>query len=212
MIRPSYALLAATVAAFLLWHMPLRGPLSDEEIDTALTSFTETAGAGWASAEDFERFLRNDDGRPFVMINLVELRDAAAYPDGHALASEARTGAQASAAYGRAMMPLLLQRGSYPMTLAQREATILSSLGAEAGTFDTLAVVRYRSRRDFLEMVTSPAFETAVVHKWASLENTLAAPASRLPLPSGISLVPAVLGGLALGAILARPRRRSAPA
>jgi len=56
-----------------------------------------------------------------------------------------------------------------------------------------VAIVRYRSRRDMLAMVASPAFLHAVPHKWASLEKTVAVPCRRLLLIDPGVLVPLVL-------------------
>jgi len=163
---------------FFAWHTPWGGPLPDAEIDTFLANQAEAGGSVWTDAAAFEAFLRADDGRPFVMINLMELREVASYPEGDA--ADARSGAEAGAAYGQAVILLLLQRGSYPVARAERSHTIINSLGESAAEFDSFAMVRYRSRRDLIDMLSSEAFLEAGVHKWASLDNTLVAPASRM--------------------------------
>ncbi|MEM7440548.1 MAG: hypothetical protein AAF393_13185 [Pseudomonadota bacterium] len=163
--------IVVTLLAFFVWHTPLRGPLTQNEIDVFMHNQTESGGSSWAVSETFEAFLRSDDGRPFVMINLMEIRDVAVYPDGSE--TDRYSGAQADAAYGQSVLPLLLARGSYPIANATRSFTILNSLGSEAGAFDVAAIVRYRSRRDLLSMISSEAFLEAEVHKWASLENSL---------------------------------------
>lgn len=182
--------------AFLVWHTPLRGPLTDAEVDAFLEVQAEQGLNDWAISEEFENFLRNDDGRPFIMVNLMEVRDLASYPDG--VATDNQTGSDADAAYGRAVLPLLLSRGSYPVANAARSYTIINSLGQTAGSFDTVAMVRYRSRRDLVDMISSDAFLAAEVHKWASLENTLVAPARRMPSLNLIGYVPMFI--LLLGA------------
>ncbi len=177
MRRPAFIVivLLLALAGFHVWHTPLRGPLSDTEIDRFLSTQQETGGAAWTDAEAFEAFLRADDGRPFVMINLMEVRDVAAYPAD--FASEAAAGVDAERAYGQAVLPLLLARGSYPIARAERHQTIINSVGEDAANFDSLALVRYRSRRDLIDMISSEPFLSAELHKWASLENTLVAPA-----------------------------------
>lgn len=207
-----FAPLIAAYLAFTAWHMPLRGPLTDAEVDSFMASQAETGGAVWTDAEAFEAFLRSDDGRPFVMINLMQYRDLAEYPEGHEQA-QAQSGAEAGAAYGQAVLPLLLRRGSYPMVRAERAATIINSVGDTAGAFDSLAVVRYRSRRDLIEMISSDAFLAAEVHKWASLENTLVAPAHNLPSFRIIGYTSLILLFFALGLLARRlPRRGDGPA
>jgi len=183
--------------AFFFWHTPLRGPLTQKEIDAFMQNQTISGGSAWAVPESFEAFLRNDDGRPFVMINLMEIRNEAIYPDGAETGNQ--SGAQADSAYGQAILPLLLARGSYPIMNAKRSYTILNSFGSEAGAFDVAAIVRYRSRRDLLSMISNDAFLKAEVHKWASLENTMVAPADRGPSLCMIGNIPLfiVLGSFA---------------
>ena len=185
------ALPLVALLGFFAWHLPMRGPLTDAEIDTFLANQAAGGGLGWTDTAAFEAFLREDDGHPFVMINLIELRDVAMYPEG--LASEARAGTDAATAYGRAVLPLLLKRGSYPLARALRSQTIINSLGQSAGAFETLVMVRYRSRRDLIDMLASDAFRAAAVHKWASLDNTLVAPARALPSFQLIAYLPLIL-------------------
>ncbi len=72
-------------------------------------------------------------------------------------------------------------------------APIVLAAGAGTDCFDDVAIVRYRSRRDMLSMVVSPAFLNAVPHTWASLENTVAVPCRRLLLIDPAALLPLVL-------------------
>lgn len=177
-MKKSTALLASmfgALLAFYAWHTPLRGPLNDAEIDAFMATQAATAGTDWTDEAAFEAFLRNDDGRPFVMINLMEYRKTAEYPDAFATSTE-MTGAQAGALYGQTVLPQLLFRGSYPVARATRYTTIINSVGETAGEFESFAMVRYRSRRDLIDMLASDAFNGANFHKWASLENTLVAP------------------------------------
>lgn len=200
------ALPLVALLVFFAWHLPMRGPLTAPEIGAFLAGQTAGGGLGWTDTAAFEAFLREDDGHPFVMINLMELRDAAIYPEG--LASKAATGADAAAAYGQAVLPLLLKRGSYPLARAERSQTIINSLGQSAGAFESLVMVRYRSRRDLIDMLASDAFRTASVHKWASLENTLVAPAHEMSSFQLIGYLHLVLLCIAALAGLSLFRRR----
>lgn len=212
MKRTAYILATFLLAypAFFVWHTPLRSPLSDTEIDAFLTDRPEAGGTDWAISDAFEAFLRADDGRPFVMINFIEIRDVAAYPDW--VVTDYTTGAEADTAYGRAILPLLLKRGSYPVAGATRSYTIINSLGQPTASFDKVAMVRYRSRRDLIDMITSEAFLSAEVHKWASLENTLVAPASRLSTFNAIGYAPIfMLALMVIGGLLPKRKRQEVP-
>lgn len=192
---------------FHLWHTPFGGPLSDEEIQAFITTQAETGGADWTDTQAFVDFLNADDGKPFLMINLMEERDIAVYPEGYETANE--TGSEAARAYGSSVLPLLLSRGSYPVARAERQQTLINSVGELAGQFDSLAIVRYRSRRDLIDMISSGAFMASEVHKWASLENTLVAPSKSVMSFQMIGYLPTLLlamiaGGV--GATLVRKR------
>lgn len=197
--------LLIVLAAFYAWHTPLRGALTDAEVDAFMATPAANAGTGWSDETAFEAFLRADDGRPFVMINLMEYRETAEYPEGTTQDAEL-TGKQADRLYGQAVLPQLLLRGSYPVARATRYNTIINSVGETAGEFEAFAMVRYRSRRDLIDMLSSDAFLDANIHKWASLENTLVAPSSNSASFKFIGFIPLFLFagiGVVLGRILA---------
>jgi hypothetical protein len=137
-----------------------------------------------------------DEGRPFYMVNLMAYRERADYRPGTALNGSTPTGIisgrDAGWLYSRAVLPELLKRGCYPVFVAGKITNLLSA-GGDTDFFEDVAVVRYRSRRDMLSMVASPAFLHAVPHKWASLEKTVAVPCRRLLLIDPGVLVPLVL-------------------
>lgn len=171
----NYVPLLVGLLGFFVWHTPMRGPLTEAEITAFMAKQSQIGSDVWTNEEAFEDFLRKDDGHPFVMINLMEFRETAIYPEGLSPDTEL-TGEEAAALYSQSVLPQLLMRGSYPVALATRYDTIINSVGERAGEFESLAMVRYRSRRDLINMLSSDSFGAAKVHKWASLENTLVAP------------------------------------
>lgn len=187
--------------AFLAWHTPVKGALTLDEVAAYQSRLGASDAAGWADREGFQSFFAQDDGRPFYMLNVMELRDG---PES----------AEADQRYGRAVVPLLLARGSYPVAGVARMQTVLDSYGGAVGQFDTVMIVRYRSRRDLLDMISSPEFQSAEPYKWASLANTLVAPSRAAPIVLLGVLVPLVLlalgGVLSATAVLASPGARRA--
>ena len=186
---------------FFAWHTPRGGPLSDAEIEAFMATQPETGGLSLTDTETFEAFLRADDGRPFLMFNLMTLRDVAEYPDEY-IGEINQTAAEADQAYGWGVLPLLLARGSYPVAGAARQFTLINSVGEAAENFDKVALVRYRSRRDLIDMLSSEAFLSVEAHKWASLENTLVAPSVKNPAFNFIGFIPLILV-TGIGAFLA---------
>jgi hypothetical protein len=58
---------------FRAWYDDWRGPLSETEIAQFVDRFENTVAAEVNDVEDLRRFLEDDDGREFVMLNLVRL-------------------------------------------------------------------------------------------------------------------------------------------
>ena len=65
------------------------------------------------TAEQWGRFLADDDGGPVQMVYLVQFRDQAAYPPGHDLTP--RTGAEAFFTAGRVLAEVIRDVGGEPL-------------------------------------------------------------------------------------------------
>lgn len=109
----------------------------------------------------FDAFKALPRDRPVMMLNLVRLRDRAAYPDGR----EA-TGAEAYAAYGRESGPVFARVGGEIVWRGGWECTLI---GPEDERWDHVFVARYPTGGAFLEMVTDPVYRQAVVHRQAAV-------------------------------------------
>jgi len=69
--------LAALYAVFLVWYGGSGRPLTREEIDSYLAALRRNAGdgsAGLIHLDDVERMLEHDDGREFIMHNVIRYR------------------------------------------------------------------------------------------------------------------------------------------
>lgn len=192
--------LGVVYAALLAWHQPLRGPLTEEEVRTAFGGqFEQMQNAQDAQALSFLDFFLNDDGRPFHMVNFNALPERSAETD------------EAAHAYGAFMAPRLLARASYPVLSTDVIVGLTNTLGPGVESAERLVVVRYRSRRDFLNIISTPDFREAVQHKSASLDGWYSAPSSAspilsVPLMSLIALM--AIGGLGAGWESRRHRTR----
>ena len=117
----------------------------------------------------FDAFKGLDRDAPIEMLNLVAFNDLANYPGDHELARDGLTGAQAYALYGKHSGPVLarvggsiLWRGSYQTTL----------IGPADEAWDAVFVARYPTAHAFLEMVSDPAYQAAVVHRQAAVRTS----------------------------------------
>lgn len=197
-----WALIGLGYAGFLLWHVPWKPALSPQEWRSLVAA---AGGNGDVDIpQEMAAFFDADDGRPFYMLNVLDAAETAQYPPGQ---FPQITDAEAAARrYAAGVVPVLLARGGYPMFIGAPAATFIATVGAETGRFEQMALVRYRSRRDLLDLALSSDFQTILVHKWASLDGTLVMPVRKGLALDLSALVPALL--LALGFGLTRRRRR----
>ena len=114
--------------------------------------------------EIFAEFRRNDRPGPIDMLNLVRLREHAAYPDGRAA-----TAAQAYAAYGRDSGPVLQRVGG---AVVWRGAFELTLIGPASERWDLCFIARYPSVAAFVEMIRDPVYREAVKHRQAAVDDS----------------------------------------
>ena len=198
---------AVVYALFLLWHEPwLKAPLTAADLDTALRGMESNQQVSKGEKDAIRSFFANDDGKPFYNLNLMLFSDRAVYADG-AVHHGVVTGADANDAYAKVVLPHLLRRGSYPMFTASKITGLLNENEPGADFFQEVAIVRYRSRRDMLDMILDPNFKAGSPHKFAALAKNVALPTrGGLVLDLGI-LVP--LGLFSIALLASRKRHTS---
>ncbi len=161
--------------AFSLWYNNLSGPLSAAEIDSYLERF-ETS----ADRPDRERlavvraFLEADDGGEFFMLNLIRFHEGPVADPGSGERQPAR---RVLEGYTDHFMPELFKRAGHPAFGGRAAGGYFEHWGVEPDPgWSFGAAIRYRSRRDMMELATDPAFEPAHAYKLAAMANTLAFP------------------------------------
>jgi len=105
-----------------------------------------------------------DEDGPVWMVNLMAYRPVAEYADGR---ETTLTGAEADDLY--APLEELASVGAEIVFFA----TVDTQLLGDAPSWDRVAVVKYPTRRAFVEMSNSPAFEAKHVHKDAGMAQTI---------------------------------------
>jgi hypothetical protein len=189
---------AALYVLFLLWYGGLGKPLSPDELSQCrqqLLGLTHDQTA----IDEVMQLLAQDDGQEFVMQNLARYRPKALYPPGYAPAANYGDSARAAdQRYAKALLWPLLRQGSVPIFIARRTGSFIEPEGADAWHY--VAMVRYRSRRDFFKFAMAIQRDDIVVHKWAALEKTHVFPVR--PLVSLVFVRGAVAVLLALAGLL----------
>ena len=160
-------------ALFLFWYTPTGGPLSDVEIDNFIVKMEENGSSREAIAM-IRQFGEEDTGKHFIMINNIDYNETPGNVVGAAPGENAQ---QLMDRYMGHMIPAMLSRGSHPVMMGPAAYRSMDVIGVEdVDIWDMGGLVRYRSRRDFLEIVTDPAFSGKHHFKAAALEKTIAFP------------------------------------
>ena len=171
-MKISWALIAAYVI-FWLWYTPLGGPLTANEIDQYVATL-EARNADKAAIKQLRAFAENDDGGSFIMVNALDLKDTLEPLSGMPADSAAD---DVMDVYVEHIFPALFVRASHPVIAGDAIFTAMDIVGIEgAESWDSAGLVRYRSKRDLLEIASNPAFGEKHDYKVAALEKTIAFP------------------------------------
>ena len=134
------------------------------------------------SKETFARFRDDDRPGPIQMLNLVRLRDRAAYPDGR----EA-SGAEAYAAYGRESAPVFTRLGGKVIWQGRFE---LMLIGPAEERWDHCFIAEYPGVAAFVEMIRDPVYREAVKHRQAAVADSRLIRTAPLPVGKGFGEIP----------------------
>jgi hypothetical protein len=202
-VKIVYSVLVVLYGLFFWWYGGFASAVSEQELESYIEEFETASHAQGIDPSEPIKYMRNlaasDQGGEFLMVNLMDFRDAAAYPPESPWADDPDPLA-ANARYTEKMAPLLLKRASHPMLLGPLTGTFI--IEGHWGNWDSLAIVRYRSARDMIEMmIEMAALGDVAVHKWASMEKTQVFPIKQsLGFPGMRLLVALLLIALAIGA------------
>ena len=165
-----------------------------------MAAFHNAEGTSHTDARSFRAFLEQDDGDEFVMLNLVELHDGAV---DHPVSGEPVNASEVIGEYFGPFSLSLFKRGGHPVFQAITVGGNIDSWNAEHNVgFSTVAMMRYKSRRDLVELVIDPAFADGHIYKLAAIERTISYPtqnmfSAHLRPPLAVLLVLLLLASLA---------------
>ena len=211
------ALALAAYASFFTWYGSGSEPISIEEARTILLNChkaTADQAAATAGGDEFdfvERLLDGDnpdDGKSFLMVNFVKLRDRAYFPGdlkdavvGAGLRVDMTSGAEADAQYGQTFLSYAVRRAAHPLIFSRGPIgrSLLSDKEEDfGGPYDYFAVVRYRSRRDLVGTIcdTTAALGPGVIGalKHSGVERTIVVPVSSEAASHVVRLLVAAVG------------------
>ena len=109
----------------------------------------------------FVELMEAPDEGPVVMLNLLKFKAA----DG-----QGGRGADEYAKYGEAAVEMVEARGGKVLWMGRADQILI---GDPAEDWDSVALVQYPSRKDFVEMVSTPEYEKAHEHRESGLARTV---------------------------------------
>ncbi|HBP14873.1 MAG: hypothetical protein VYC07_06175 [Pseudomonadota bacterium] len=164
-----WVVLIVVYVTIFFWYTNFESPLTRAEADSYLTLIRER-GVDQERLAALTRFLYDDDGDDFVMVNLIDMRQEDPTKGGE-------TPSQLLDRYMEYMWPSLILRACHPVVFSQGNFEALDIWGIDgAQKWSRFALMRYRSRRDMLEISTDPRFEGSHNFKIAAMHKTVAFP------------------------------------
>lgn len=181
---------------FLIWHGAFEGPVTSAEIEYFVERYQ--AQHPEADTTQLRQFLEEDDGKPIVMVNVIKLYGTPIEVNGQSFGV---TSEETLSEYTSFVLPYLINRGSYPIYSGNAVLNTMEVWGIEnAEEWSSGALMRYRSRRVMMQMVTDPLFDQFHDAKIAAIEKTISYPVTtvvsigNLDLTVGLALLSLALG------------------
>ena len=163
-----WAILAALYLGFRLWYDGGGGPLTPAEVQHYVGD-PRGARHGPRARREPAQVPGDDTGHDFVMANFIDLQD--------------KPSAQEELdRYMAHMYPAMFARAGHPVLAGPVVGDALDIWGIEnAEHWTMVGLVRYRSRRDMIEIATDPAFSDAYssrTARWRRPSPSRASPSS----------------------------------
>lgn len=169
-------------AAFRLWYDNWRGPLRAAEIEDYLARAAASRVASATDLQALRSFLEADDGREFVMSNLVRVH-AGEVPHPHT--GLPTPGLELLHAYAQRFIRLLLRHGGHPVLALRKVGGYVDAWNvAPDPGWHVVGAMRYRSRRDLMKIAVHPSLGPVHLLKAAGTAMTFSFPTQ--PVVSGV--------------------------
>jgi len=143
--------------------------MDNSEIDSTIELLrTHCKGPTDPTPEQLRTLLSGNTEGPFHFVNLLAFRATARYPDDHELAGAGISGVEAYDKYGTVALEHVIRRGGRLVTLNNVEQQLI---GSSAG-WHRVATMEYKNVQAFIDMITDPVYQEALVHRDAGLLTT----------------------------------------
>ena len=168
---------------FWLWYIGFQRPLTPREVDEYIQAYEQFENTDKEEIKQFRKFLEEDDGKDFVMLNCIQFHKIAKPVEGLA---EGISGRKALMAYFKPFAKLIIKRACHPLVQGRAAMHAVDQWGIEnAKEWSAGALMRYRSRRDFAQVIINPLFHEKHHYKVAALKKSFAYPLADWSLLGG---------------------------
>ena len=176
--------------AFWFWYVGFQKKVTPQEVAATMCIFEHDDTWTTTQKEHLRNFLLADDGKDFVMVNLLHLK------------SPKKESLEKLNTYQRIFLGSLLRKAGHPVMIARAASGNVENVACDhADDWSAAGMIRYRSRRDLMNILPATIGSEHHGLKLESLEKTFAFPASpwfvfggpRLVVALGIALLASVL-------------------
>ena len=175
---------------FWLWYVGFQKKITPQEVETCMRVFDHDDSWTLNQMEHLRSFLLADDGKDFVMVNLLHLK------------SPKKESLEKLNTYQKIFLGSLLRKAGHPVMIARAASGNVENVACDhADDWSAAGMIRYRSRRDLMNILPATIGSEHHGLKLESLEKTFAFPASpwfmfggpRIVVALGIALLASVL-------------------
>lgn len=179
----------AAFAAFWRWHSPNEAPLTPEETERYMAVIAELPlppGHMDPIVERLRAWAATDDGKPVLMLNMIRFHDELhRWPGAPGFDGTPR---EANLHYEKSIVPLWMRNASYPVAGGDVQGENLIAIQPDEDPWDAAKLVRYPSRRRFLQLLSDPSYGPYEPYKFMSMDIDLVPVSDDVSVVSGINL------------------------
>ena len=164
----------ALYIVFRLWYDNWRGPLSPQEVNDFMNQVSGLKMSEYSDPKDLRAFLEADDGKEFVMVNLVRVHTGEL---AHPHTGKPTKGIDLLREYGNSFVKVLVRHGGHPVLVMRKVGGYIDSWDTPPDPgWHVAGSMRYRSRRDMMQLALDPSVRDVHILKTAATATTFSFP------------------------------------
>jgi len=171
-----WALAILAYLAFRFWYDGFRKPLTPDEIEHFMHKIEKLDSKGEVTADiaTIRKLMEKDDGKEVILVNLIEF-NSSPMPDPDT--GQDVTVAAVLTKYAKPIMRIIMRRGGHPVISMRGAGGYIDSWNTPPDPdWSMVSLIRYRSRRDLLLIMTDPVMEKIHKYKIAAIKQTFSTP------------------------------------